>query len=257
MTGALAAEWLKLRSVRSTLWVLAVGMVAVLLALAIDLYGTTVWDRLLPASRPGFPTMVTQAVTLTVMQMAGAVLGVLGVTSEFSTGQVRSSVVALPRRGLLVTAKALVLGVSTLVTATAALLVASLGGRAIIGDRVVAQPPLPREIALIVASGAVVMAFALLAMGLGLLMRSAAGSLVTVAMLWYPLQIIALHLPAPWNERISSVLLGSLGPEIAGYHISGPPQGGLSQVGAVAVLAAYALVPMVAAAVTFIRRDVR
>lgn len=257
MTGALASEWLKLRSVRSTLWVLAVIVCAALFALVLDLYGASVWDRLRPATRPGFSTMITQAIALTVMEMAASVLGVLAATSEFSTGQIRSSVVALPRRGLLVTSKALVLGVLTLVAGTAALFAASLGGRAIIGDRVVAQPALPHEIGLLVASGTVVMVFALLAMGLGLLLRSTAGTLVIIAILWYPLPVVSLHLPAPWNERISSILLGNLGPEIAGYHLSGPPAGGLSQLGAVAVLAAYALVPLSVAAVTFIRRDVR
>jgi ABC-type transport system involved in multi-copper enzyme maturation permease subunit len=257
VSGTVSAEWLKIRSVWSTYVVLLVPVGAAAFALLLDLYATVVWDHLLPVSRPGYPTMMTQAITVPLTEIAAGVFGVLAITSEYATGQIRASLAASPRRGLLFAAKSPVVGAVALVFGPAAVCAASLLGRAIIGDRVAARPALGRELVLLAASGAAVMVFALLGLALGVLLRSTAGAIVAVAMVWYPLPMIAQWLPAPWNTRMSSVMPMNLPAEISGYHVPGPPPGLLSAPVAAGVLAAYAVVPLAAAAVVFMRRDTR
>ncbi len=52
--------------------------------------------------------------------------------------------------------------------------------------------------------------FALLGLSLGVLLRSAAGSLVSVVFVWHVLPLLVYHLPGPWNERAGSVMLAGL-----------------------------------------------
>jgi ABC-type transport system involved in multi-copper enzyme maturation permease subunit len=257
VSGAVSAEWLKIRSVWSTYVVLLVPLAAVAFALVLDLYATVVWDHLLPISRPGYTTMMTQAITVPLTEIAAGVFGVLAITSEYATGQIRASLIVSPRRGLLLAAKSPVVGVVALVFGLAAVGTASLVGRAIIGDRVAARPELGRELVLLAASGAAVMVFALLGLALGVLLRSTAGAIVVVAVVWYPLPMIAQWLPAPWNVRMTSVVPMNLPAEISGYHVPGPPPGLLSAPVAACVLAAYAVVPLAAAYAVFMRRDIR
>lgn len=257
MRGAVSAEWVKVRSVWSTYVILAVPVAGVAFALLLDLYATAVWDRLLPVSRPGYPTMMTQAITLPLAQIAAGVFGVLAITSEYASGQIRASLTVVPRRGSLLAAKAPVVGVVALVSGLAAVGVASLAGRAVIGDRVVLEPATGPNLVLLAASGATVLVFALLGLAFGVLLRSTAAAIVVVAMVWYPLPMIAQWLPAPWDARFGSIVPMNLPPEISGYHVPGPPPGLLPAPVAVGALAAYAVVPLVVAAVVFRRRDIR
>lgn len=257
MSGVLSAEWLKIRTVRSTYGVLAAMVLATLFAVLLDLYGASVWERLLPASRPGYATMMAQAVTLPITQLSAAVFGVLAATSEYATGTIRAGLIAVPRRGPLLAAKAAVVAGAAFLLGVVIMGATSLGGRAIIGDRVASQPELPRAITLAVASSASVMVYALLGLGLGLLLRWAVAAIPVIVVLWYPLPLVTEWLPTPWNARIGSFTLLDLPPEVAGYHLAGPPPGLLPPVAAAVVLAAYGLVPLAAGAVAFLRRDVR
>ena len=111
----LAAEWTKIRSVRSTLWTLILLVVVTvgftsLLTLAIS----ASWDR----SRPGeHATIVADPVGailgtgITFGQLTICVLGVLVISSEYSSGAIRASLLAVPRRWPMLAAKAVVFGV--------------------------------------------------------------------------------------------------------------------------------------------------
>ena len=103
----LRSEWAKLRSVRSTFWaltvtvVLGVGLGAVISAAAAHGYaksslsGKQSWD----------PTGISQA-GMAIAQLAIVVLGVLCISSEYSSGMIRTSLVAVPKRGRVLAAKA-------------------------------------------------------------------------------------------------------------------------------------------------------
>ncbi len=112
----LRSEWTKLRSLRSTFWaltvtvVLGLGLGAAISAAAAHSYATSStsdklsWD---PAS--------VSLSGLAIAQLAIAVLGVLYISSEYSTGMIRTSLIAVPKRGRVLAAKSLVYAVVTFV----------------------------------------------------------------------------------------------------------------------------------------------
>ena len=114
LRSAVRMEWLKLRSVRSTAWVM-LAFTAGLIGLAILVLGRVQWATMSAADRASFDPVNQSFTGLTIGQLAVGVLGVLMITSEFSSGLIRATFAAVPRRPLLMAAKAAVLGAVTLV----------------------------------------------------------------------------------------------------------------------------------------------
>ena len=108
-------EWVKLRSVRSTGWLLGLTAAAVIglaiLVLAVD---TSHWSHMSAASRSSFDPANNSLTGLALGQPLMATLGALVITSEFSSGMIRSTFAAAPNRPLVLAAKAAVLGAVTL-----------------------------------------------------------------------------------------------------------------------------------------------
>src|SRR5690348_17032610 len=108
MTTLMSAEWIKIRSVRSTTWsvvltlVISIGL-AYLVGFSFRANFTSLPQNQQVNFDPLFPTFYS----LTFGQLALVVLAVFVVTSEYSTGTIRTSVTAVPRRGLFYTAKVL------------------------------------------------------------------------------------------------------------------------------------------------------
>ncbi|MFI0483605.1 hypothetical protein [Actinomadura sp. 9N215] len=135
---------------------------------------------------------------------------------------------------------------------------AFLGTRLVVGDR-----PFPdqrasvaHDLPVFAVAGTYVAVFALIGVSLGVLLRSAAGALVSVVVLWHVLPLLVDHLPEPWNERAGSVMPGALPDQIAGLSADQSIYGNLLSPGAaVAVMLAYALVPLVLGAFVLSRRD--
>src|ERR1700722_11684596 len=116
LRGALASEFTKLRSVRSTYWTLgALFIVSVGLAVAITA-GTAANFANNPGNKAGFDaTQASLGAFFEIGQLIIAVLGAMVITSEYSTGMIRTSLTAQPRRGVVYTAKAIVFTAVTLV----------------------------------------------------------------------------------------------------------------------------------------------
>ena len=107
--SVLASEWIKLVSVRSTVWALVVtavvgiGLGAVVTSAQAARYSA----RTLAAQQAFDPTRSSLSGIL-FAQLAIGVLGVLIVSAEYSTGTVRATFAAIPRRPVVLAAKALV-----------------------------------------------------------------------------------------------------------------------------------------------------
>jgi ABC-2 type transport system permease protein len=118
--GLLAAEWTKIRSVRSTLWSLLVFVVVAIgfSALVATVIANT-WNN--PGNHPNHVTLVTDPTAVLfgagfgLGQLAMCVLGVIVISSEYSTGAIRSSLLAVPRRIPMLAAKALIFALLDLV----------------------------------------------------------------------------------------------------------------------------------------------
>ncbi|WP_131737477.1 ABC transporter permease subunit [Actinomadura roseirufa] len=258
MRDAIAAEWWKLCSVRSTRWVLAIVAAFVVLLLALAFQEAQIFDGLAPGRREKLALRPLQEMSPWVTGLCMAVTGVLTATSEYRSGTIRSSLVAVPRRSRLPAAKAVVVTAVSLAAGEAATLGTFLGSRLVIGDRpfVDQRAPLPHDLPGFGVEAVSVPVFALLGLALGLLLRSAAAAITAVVLLWHVLPLLVFHLPAPWNERLGSVMLGGLGPRAAGHSVENSIYGGaLPPWGAAALMLAYALLPLVVAVSVFARRD--
>ncbi|MFI6286643.1 ABC transporter permease [Streptomyces sp. NPDC051018] len=105
---AAAAEWLKLRSLRSTWWTLAATFV---LTVAVGLlYGTTIGNHPEDYRKDVFDPVLMGFAGVSMSQMAIVCFGVMAVSGEYTTGTIRASLTAVPDRTVFWAAKAAVVG---------------------------------------------------------------------------------------------------------------------------------------------------
>jgi ABC-2 type transport system permease protein len=188
-------EWIKLRSLRSTCWLLAVLAVAMI---GIGVAVLAGYRSHLP--RPGAAQMVNDAFIGVVLgQLLVGFLGVVTMTGEYSSGTIRATLAAIPNRRLVLAAKAAVFGAvafaaSELVTfatfgASQAVLSGSPVPRSNLGD-----PGVLRTVAL---SGAYLALIGLIGLGLGAIIRHTGATIgVLFGVLFVPLVILGLMGPA-------------------------------------------------------------
>ena len=219
------SEWIKLRSIRSTVWcyailvVVTIGM-AVLLGAAVD-NGDSVPQDIVNGTAV---SINTTGVSLTALVVG--VLGVLIITGEYGTGQVRSTFTADPGRTGVVLAKATVLALATFVVSVVSTWIGVLvstglqaadGAHAQIGDPSVFMP--------ILGSSVYVTLLALLAYGIGLLVRSSAGGIaITLGILLVLpviLSVVASLLQAQWLVDVSKFLPDQAGSQLFAYPYEG------------------------------------
>ncbi|MEY9931784.1 ABC-2 type transport system permease protein [Catenulispora sp. GP43] len=114
--GVLRAEWLKLRSVRSTYAALGLAMaLAVFVGVTSASGDAQHWATMTPADRANFDPVGDSLSGFVFGELALGALGVLVATSEYATGLIRATFTAVPRRGQVFAAKALTLAGLTLV----------------------------------------------------------------------------------------------------------------------------------------------
>ncbi|WP_168220956.1 ABC transporter permease [Actinomadura sp. WMMA1423] len=257
MIDALAAEWYKLRTVRSTLALLATVAVFMLLCLLWSWYVARYWDGLSAARRATAEAAPAEQPLAVALPVCAVVLGALTITSEYAHGMHRTTLAALPNRPALFAAKAGVAAAAALAAALAALAAGSAAGDAIVGERPVAtfQGPAADVAVHLLWLGLTTAALTLIACGLGAVLRSTAGTITAGMAVLFVAPGLAQLLPAPWDERIWSALPGSLSNQIAGAPGSSTAHGVLSPPVAIALLVTYTAAAVGAGALAFTRRD--
>jgi ABC-type transport system involved in multi-copper enzyme maturation permease subunit len=116
LRGVLASEFTKLRSVRSTYWTLAALIIVSVGIAAIAGFGIASNIHNNPQNKPG--TDATQASLIAFFELGQLIIAVIGamcITSEYSTGMIRTSMTAMPGRGTIYLAKLIVLTTVALV----------------------------------------------------------------------------------------------------------------------------------------------
>lgn len=259
MIDVIRAEWLKVRSVRSTWCILLALAVFIGLSAWLSWYGATSPGGIPPEYRSTNALGVQARFTADVAGLCCAVLAVLAVTSEYTTGTIRTTFAAVPLRPAVLVSKAAIVALVAALVGQASVSATYLVTRAILDARPApaqALPPVADEIPTLFALGLSIVMYALFALGLATVTRSAPAAIGIFVAVWYLVPMIAVNLPAPWGGRIGSVLPGALSGQLTGYGNDNSVFGALlSPLGAAAVMAAYMLVPLVIAAVLFQRRD--
>ncbi|GAA0558964.1 ABC transporter permease [Paractinoplanes ferrugineus] len=179
MSHAIRSEWIKLRSLRSTwytlgcLFFVGLGITALSSNRSSDAYAQAGadWD----------PTRHSLTAYI-VAQLILGVLGILIVTSEFATGLMRTTLTATPRRHRVLAAKVLVAAAVAVVAGQVLMFAAFLIGQPLLGRQGVPNAALgdPGVLRAVCAGGLYLALIALLAVGLGVLVRATAGALATL-----------------------------------------------------------------------------
>lgn len=199
-------EWTKLASVRSTAWTLlaTVGL-AIGFGALIGASQMSSWDNLDPSERLRFDPTSFSLSGLFLAQMAVGVLGVLVVTSEYATGQIRATLGATPQRLTVLAAKA-----TTFTTSVVAVgLVASFSAFWI-GQRIFASKGLeasltdPGMLRAVFGGALYLAAVGLLAIGLGTILRRTAGAVAALVALLFIVPLVTGSCPHRSKRRSPS-----------------------------------------------------
>jgi ABC-2 type transport system permease protein len=252
LSGTLRSELTKIISVRSTYWTL-LAFVAASIGWAVLYCAGTVSH----GAGPGFnaaEASLTGQVALG--ELIIVVLGALVITSEYSTGMIRTSLTVMPRRGVLYSAKAITFAAVTLTIALVTSFVDFFVGQAILSGKhyntTLTQPGVLRAVLL---SAAIVTVFGLFAYGAGAVIRNTAGAISAILGFIFLIPLLAQALPNAWFADLQRWLPG--GGALEPIARSAPPLDGhlFSAWGEFAVFSGYAAVLLVIGAWLFIRRD--
>lgn len=217
------SEWTKLWSLRSTGWSLLAMLATTVGFAALICWGTAdSADQMPEAERVTFDSTAISLAGLAFGQLAAAVLGVLIISSEYSTGAIRSTLVAVPRRLRLLAAKALVLLAVVLVAGTLTSFAAFLVGQALLApaglDTSLDQPGVLRAV---FGGGLYLTASALFGLALGTLLRQTAGSIVAAVAGLLVVPPLTMLLPGSWGQAVSKWFTSNAGQQITAVQQSG------------------------------------
>ncbi|MFG2055198.1 ABC transporter permease [Micromonospora sp. NPDC048930] len=211
--GAVAAEWTKLWSVRSTWWtVLAAALTMAATAAQLAIYAVNANTDDDPAVGPGIlgvGEIVTGSLELT--QYVVLALGLFAISSEYATGTIRTTLRCTPSRSRVLLAKAVVVGA---VTFLVGLLLGGIGAvvaRPVLGEW--GRAPLGGTVGDVLASATYLALVGVLALGLAAALR---GAVLTLTVLFALLMIVPLSLQEPGITVLTRIADGF--PGVAGNH---------------------------------------
>jgi len=216
----LRAEWTKIRSVRSTVWTLVTFVVVCIGFTALIGWLTeTHWDGPRAAARDvravADPVGFILGTGIGLGQLAICVLGVLVITTEYSTGVIRASLLAVPRRIPMLAAKAAVFAALLIVVTEIAAFCSFFVGSAILHAHVQVSLSDSGVTRAVIGAGLYLTVLGLLALAIGAMIRHTAGAISTAIGIVFVLPILSGLLPSSWGAHINAYL-----PEQAGTLIT-------------------------------------
>jgi len=252
------AEWTKVRTVAETGW-LATAVVVLTIAVSVAAAAAA---KCSPGSTCTADTTKVSLTGIDVSQAVVAMLAVLAISSEYSTGMIKTTFTAMPRRFAVLSAKAAVLTGLVLPTAVIGVTGSLLAGRVILpgngftAARGFALISLAHGPTLRAAAGSVLYLtlIGVLSLGVAVMVRDSAAAIGLVLGVIYLSPIIALFVGNPvWQRRIERYAPTSAGLTVQDttrmHHLPIGPWGGL------AVLAIWAVAALLAGGLLLRFRD--
>ena len=292
--GAIASEFTKIRSVRSTYWTLgAQFLVSVGLGVGLSAAAAANFNAH-PASKAAFDaTQGSLGVFFFLGELIISVIGAMVITSEYSTGMIRTSLSAQPRRGVVYAAKAITLTAVTLVISVLTSFIAFFVGQVLLSGKGVAASlfhtvTVPANanvtctgggpkfggpgsctavysgtdvitassvLTAIVATALFVTLVALIAYGLGAIIRHTAGAITAAIGLIFVIPIIENALPSNWHNDIMRFLPDAANAVVSATIASTSPTNLWSAWPQLGVTALWAVVLVGIGAYLFRKRD--
>jgi ABC-2 type transport system permease protein len=248
LSHVLRAEFTKLRSLRSTLWMLLVAllgsMVVTVLASRSDIHHSPAWYQ-------GFDPTNQSLTGLAVALLSIGILGALSVTGEYGSGTMRSTLSAAPRRPSLIAAKVIVTGAVALVIGEILTFACFAVGQAILAgggapSASLGQPGVLRAVTL---SGVVLALIGLIGFGLGVVVRHTAGALAAFVGATLLLPAILSRMP---GDAARYTPVGILANSVSAVR---PPGGQLSPLMGTTMMVLYSAAVLGIGVSLFARRD--
>jgi ABC-2 type transport system permease protein len=215
------SEWTKLRTVRSTWWALLVTvLLGIGLGALITLAASNHYNNLGPSDKASWDPTKISTVGLAFGQLAIAVLGIMFIASEYSTGMIRTSLAAVPRRSRLLGAKALVFAVVALVVGEVLGVISFVIGQAIIKAEGAPTASLSSGAPLraVLGIGLYLAVLAVIAVGFGAIVRSTAAAIAMIVALLFVLPAISEALPDSWQHPIQKYWPTDAGSQLLSVH---------------------------------------
>lgn len=248
------SEWTKLRSLRSTRWAL---LVTLLFTVGIGILACTVfaarWPHLSPSDRQHFKPLRVSLAGVNLAQLSIGVLGVLVISGEYTTGMIRSTFTAVPKRLPVLWAKAGVFAAVTLALTLPAVLIVFFAGQSILSSQHIqisfSHPGVARAV---IGAALFLTVMGIFGLAIGAIVRHTAGGIVTLVAILFVLPPILGLLPSSWSNAINPYLPSSAASVLwtitPGSHVLSPWAG-------FALFCGYTAAALAVAAILMVRRD--
>ncbi|NUP48093.1 MAG: ABC transporter permease subunit [Catenulispora sp.] len=249
--AALHSEWTKIRSVRSTFWTLLITM-AITIGLG-SLFAFGAVQHVDPGDRTDSDWPAHAMSGLFLGQLVIVVFGAMSITAEYSTGMIRTSLTSQPRRATLFWAKTLIVTLVSLVIGLVCSFTSFFIASAIYSGHDVHVSLSDGDTLRAVYGGGLYLAVsALLAFGLGAILRHTAGAITSAVGLLFVLWILINFLPGTWRTDIEKWVPFNAGMQIITTR---PMDDMLSPWTGFAVFAGYAATALVLGAIVMRNKD--
>jgi ABC-2 type transport system permease protein len=201
------AEWIKLWSIRSTWWTMLALVVLGAGLTTLMCWGNADW---LAENNPGTESpgsFITWG--MMIAQVCAVIIGVLAVTSEYGTGMIRSTFAAMPSRGAVLAAKAVVVTGTLFVAGTATALLGYFGGNHFLANAGIGMS-LEGDVARSMYGGGLFMAgLGLLSLAVGFIVRHTAAAISIVLALVFVVGNMVMLIPGELGEWITKLMPGN------------------------------------------------
>ncbi len=250
LADVVRSEWTKVSSVRSLRWTLAAfAVVTVALGVLVSALSGSHWLHQSAQGRAGWDPTNMSLAGFGFGDLALPVVAVLMMTGEYSSGSIRSTLCAVPRRWVLLAAKSIVFVTMALVVGETVSFATFLAGQAALGGAPHASLGDPSVLRAVALSGAFVALMGLFGLGLGAIIRHSAGAVAAFAGLVLFLPAALSPIPGHVARFSPEVIISSsVGAVLVQPHQLSPWVG-------FAVMAIYAVVAVLVGGAVLARRD--
>jgi ABC-2 type transport system permease protein len=250
----LRAELTKLRSVRSTYWtLLAMIVVNTGLGALICLVTASTWDDASASTKAAFDPTGTSLSGMFLGQLIIAVLGTLTISSEYSSGMIRTALAAQPHRFTYLAAKAVAFAVVAYVSGVIVTFSSFLIGQAVLhstgASASLSDPGVLRSM---LGGGFFIAGCGLFGFALAVILRHAAGAIATAAGVLFVGPVLVNFLPTKWQADVNKWLPSTAGSRIMEIKV---PEHQFTPWTGLGVFGLYLAALLILGVALFLRRD--
>lgn len=254
--GALRSEWTKIRSVKSTVWTLTAAVVIGVGISVLFSWGEASHSKESAAELAQRDLVQHSMFGIMLGQLVMVVFGALAVTTEYSTGMIRTSLAAQPRRLSVLFAKLAVVTLVSFVVGEVISFASFFIGNHFWATRgVTVGLGTHGALQAVIGGGLYLAGAALLAFGIGTALRHTAGTITLGVALLFVINIMANFMPSSWQNDIDKWLPANAGSQVWATQHTADTGTAFGAWSGFAVYMGYAVIALIVGLWVFKRRD--